>query len=78
MRRLKPHEQKLLKKVDFLWQREGNLRELQILRRRPHERDRQPLTQVHDRRSAKVLAGGKRCTQRVLGAKREDEREEIV
>ena len=33
LRKLKYHEQKLLKKVDFLWQHEGNLREAQILRR---------------------------------------------
>eukprot|EP00898_Chlorokybus_atmophyticus_P000510 jgi/Chlat1/145/Chrsp1S03097 len=34
MRRLKHHEHKLLKKVDFLqWKREHNLRELQIMRR---------------------------------------------
>lgn len=31
MRQLKYHEKKLLKKVDFLrWQREHNLRELQV------------------------------------------------
>lgn len=40
MRKLKPHEQKLLKKVDFLWQREGNLRELHVLRRY-HIQDRE-------------------------------------
>lgn len=34
MRQLKYHEQKLLKKVDFLrWHREHNLRELQVMRR---------------------------------------------
>ncbi|KAK9808216.1 hypothetical protein WJX73_010220 [Symbiochloris irregularis] len=33
MRQLKFHERKLLKKVDFLrWQRENNLRELQVMR----------------------------------------------
>ena len=32
MRQLKYHEQKLLKKVDFLhWKKEKNLRELQVL-----------------------------------------------
>jgi U3 small nucleolar ribonucleoprotein protein IMP3 len=46
MRRLKPHEQKLLKKVDFLWQREGNLRELQILRRY-HIQDRADYVQYN-------------------------------
>ena len=31
MRKLKYHEQKLLKKVDFLrWNKENNLRELQV------------------------------------------------
>jgi len=40
MRKLKPHEQKLLKKVDFLWQREGNLRELEVIRRY-HIQDRE-------------------------------------
>lgn len=34
MRKLKHHEQKLLKKVDFLtWKQEDNLREIKILRR---------------------------------------------
>ena len=33
MRKLRHHEQRLLKKVDFLWQREENLREIAILRR---------------------------------------------
>lgn len=34
MRKLKFHEQKLLKKVDFLtWKQEENLREIKILRR---------------------------------------------
>jgi U3 small nucleolar ribonucleoprotein protein IMP3 len=33
MRKLKHHEKKLLKKVDFLWQRENNLREIQVMRR---------------------------------------------
>ena len=34
MRQLKYHEQKLLKKVDFLdWKKEGNLREIQVIRR---------------------------------------------
>eukprot|EP00877_Chromochloris_zofingiensis_P007674 jgi/Chrzof1/315/Cz01g11040.t1 len=34
MRQLKHHEQKLLKKVDFLrWKNEDNLRELQVIRR---------------------------------------------
>lgn len=34
MRKLKHHEQKLLKKVDFLqWKNEHNLRELQVRRR---------------------------------------------
>lgn len=34
MRQLKYHEQKLLKKVDFLdWKQEGNLREIQVTRR---------------------------------------------
>ena len=33
LRRLKHHEKKLLKKVDFLWQRENNLREIQVMRR---------------------------------------------
>lgn len=34
MRKLKHHEQKLLKKVDFLqWKNENNLRELQVMRR---------------------------------------------
>ena len=40
MRKLKFHEQKLLKKVDFLWQREQNVRELKILRRY-HIQDRE-------------------------------------
>eukprot|EP00899_Mesostigma_viride_P004703 jgi/Mesvir1/14233/Mv09674-RA.1 len=34
MRKLKHHEHKLLKKVDFLsWKRENNLREIQVMRR---------------------------------------------
>ena len=33
MRKLKHHEKKLLKKVDFFWQREGNIREIQVMRR---------------------------------------------
>ncbi len=34
MRKLKHHEQKLLKKVDFLtWKSEDNLREIKLLRR---------------------------------------------
>ncbi len=34
MRQLKFHEEKLLKKVDFLtWKQEDNLREIKILRR---------------------------------------------
>lgn len=34
MRKLKHHEHKLLKKVDFLqWKNEHNLRELQVMRR---------------------------------------------
>lgn len=34
MRKLKHHEEKLLRKVDFLgWQQEENLREIQIMRR---------------------------------------------
>jgi U3 small nucleolar ribonucleoprotein protein IMP3 len=40
MRKLKHHEQKLLKKVDFLWQREQNVREIKILRRY-HIQDRE-------------------------------------
>ncbi len=40
LRKLKPHEQKLLKKVDFLWQREGNMRELEVIRRY-HIQDRE-------------------------------------
>ena len=34
MRKLKHHEQKLLRKVDFLtWKQEDNIREIKILRR---------------------------------------------
>ena len=33
LRKLKHHEKKLLKKVDFFWQREGNVREIQVMRR---------------------------------------------
>jgi U3 small nucleolar ribonucleoprotein protein IMP3 len=34
LRQLKPHEQKLLKKVNLYdWKRENNVREIQILRR---------------------------------------------
>ena len=41
MRQLKYHEQKLLKKVDFLnWKQDKNLREVKILRRY-HIQDRQ-------------------------------------
>ena len=40
MRKLKHHEQRLLKKVDFMWQREDNIRELTILRRY-HIQDRE-------------------------------------
>ncbi len=41
MRKLKHHEQKLLKKVDFLtWKQEENLREIKILRRY-HIQDRE-------------------------------------
>ena len=40
MRSLKHHERTLLKKVDFLWQREQNVREIKILRRY-HIQDRE-------------------------------------
>lgn len=41
MRKLKFHEQKLLKKVDFLtWKQENNLREIKVLRRY-HIQDRE-------------------------------------
>ncbi len=41
LRKLKHHEQKLLKKVDFLnWKKEQNLREIQVLRRY-HIQDRE-------------------------------------
>ena len=41
LRKLKYHEQKLLKKVDFLnWKADGNLREVKILRRY-HIQDRE-------------------------------------
>lgn len=41
MRRLKHHEQKLLRKVDFLsWKHESNLREIQVMRRY-HIQDRE-------------------------------------
>ena len=39
-RALKYHEKKLLRKVDFLWQKEQNVREIKILRRY-HIQDRE-------------------------------------
>lgn len=58
MRKLKHHEQKLLKKVDFLtWKKEDNLREIKILRRY-HIQNREDYAKC----VAHVLAtGGPRC-----------------
>ena len=46
MRKLKHHEKKLLKKVDFFWQREGNIREIQVMRRY-HINNREELNWFH-------------------------------
>jgi U3 small nucleolar ribonucleoprotein protein IMP3 len=47
MRQLRHHEQRLLKKVDFLqWKNEHNLRELQVMRRY-HIQDRDDYTKYN-------------------------------
>jgi U3 small nucleolar ribonucleoprotein protein IMP3 len=64
MRKLKHHEQKLLKKVNFLqWKNEHNLREVQVMRRY-HIQDRD------DYKKYNKLCGG--ITQLVATLKRLD------